>query len=63
VHSETFFVRGGSIDVLASDHLLTASNGDLVVLPQGNAHAFAAAADQWADVLVVVTPGATGSNR
>ena len=55
--SEIFFVLDGSIDVLAGDDLLTATAGDLVVVPPGNPHAFAASATSSADVLVMVTPG------
>ena len=47
----------GSIDVLAGDHVLTATEGDLVVVPPGHPHAFAASAARCADVLVMVTPG------
>jgi uncharacterized protein (TIGR03086 family) len=55
--SELFFVLDGSIDVLAGGDVLTATTGDLVVVPPGNPHAFAASAERSADVLVMVTPG------
>jgi uncharacterized cupin superfamily protein len=55
--SELLFVLDGSIDVLAGDHLLTATAGDLVVAPPGCAHAFAASSASRADVFVMVTPG------
>ena len=55
--SELFFVLDGSIDVLAGDRVLTATNGDLVMVPPGNPHAFAASTARCADVLVIVTPG------
>jgi uncharacterized protein (TIGR03086 family) len=55
--SETLFVVDGSIDVLAGEELLTATSGDLVVVPPGHAHAFAASAGSRADLLVMVTPG------
>jgi uncharacterized protein (TIGR03086 family) len=60
VHTRTcelFFVLDGSIDVLAGDDVVTASVGDLVVVPPGQPHAFAASAAQCADVLVMITPG------
>jgi hypothetical protein len=50
-------VLDGSIDVLAGAELLTATSGDLVVVPPGHAHAFAASAGSRADLLVMVTPG------
>jgi hypothetical protein len=43
--------------VFAGDHILSATAGDFVVVPPGNAHAFAATVDHSADVLVMVTPG------
>ncbi len=55
--SELFFVLDGSIDVLAGDDVATASAGDLVVVPPGQPHAFAASAGKCADVLVMITPG------
>jgi uncharacterized protein (TIGR03086 family) len=55
--SELFFVLDGSIDVLAGDDVVTATAGDLVVVPPGHPHAFAASAAQCADVLVMITPG------
>jgi hypothetical protein len=57
VASELFFGRGGSIEVLAGDHVLSATNRELVVVPPGDAHAFAASADQCVDALVMVTLG------
>jgi hypothetical protein len=43
--------------VLAGDRVVTAGRGDLVVVPPGLAHAFAAAPGEDADILVVITPG------
>ncbi len=55
--SELFFVVGGSLDVLAGEQMLTATSGDLVVVPPEHAHAFAASEGCRADVLVMITPG------
>ena len=55
--SELLFVLDGSIDVLAGDHVLTATAGDLVVAPPDCPHAFAASMAGCADVFVMVTPG------
>ncbi|TVT56125.1 cupin domain-containing protein [Amycolatopsis cynarae] len=55
--SELFFVLDGALDVLVDRTVLSAAAGDLVVVPPGSAHAFAAAADRNADVLIVITPG------
>ncbi len=55
--SELFFVLGGRADVLAGDCVTTVTEGDLVVVPPGVAHAFAASAASSAELLVVITPG------
>lgn len=55
--SELFFVLSGAIDVLAGDRVRTATEGDLIVVPPGVAHAFAAAAGASGELLVIVTPG------
>jgi mannose-6-phosphate isomerase-like protein (cupin superfamily) len=55
--SELFYVLGGTIDVLTGDHVRTASAGDLVLVPPGVAHAFAAASGASGELLVIVTPG------
>jgi quercetin dioxygenase-like cupin family protein len=55
--TEMFYVLAGSVDLLAGDDVLTATAGDLVVVPAGAAHAFAASAGQDGELLVVITPG------
>lgn len=55
--SELFFVVDGSLDVLAGEQMLTATLGDLVVVPPEHPHAFAASEGCRADVLVMITPG------
>jgi mannose-6-phosphate isomerase-like protein (cupin superfamily) len=55
--SELFYVVSGAADMLAGEHVLTAREGDLVVVPPGTVHAFAAALSSDADLLIILTPG------
>jgi quercetin dioxygenase-like cupin family protein len=55
--SEMFYVIDGNVDLLAGDRTMTASAGDLVVVPPGVPHAFAAGAGSDGELLIVVTPG------
>ncbi|MGV9775366.1 cupin domain-containing protein [Streptosporangium sp. NPDC003464] len=55
--SELFYVLDGALQVLAGEQVVTARGGDLIVVPPHMPHAFAAAPDSGADVLVVITPG------
>ena len=55
--AELFYVLSGSVQLLAGDRLLVASEGDLVLVPPGLPHAFAAAQASDADLLIVITPG------
>ncbi len=55
--SELFYVLDGTVQLLAGDDVLIASGGDLVVVPPGLPHAFAAPAGRRGDLLVIVTPG------
>ncbi|WP_311923044.1 cupin domain-containing protein [Microbispora sp. H10836] len=55
--SELFYVLQGAAEILTGDRVLTAEQGDLVVVPPRAVHAFAAAPGTEADLLVVVTPG------
>jgi hypothetical protein len=43
--------------LLSGDQVVTAEHGDLVVVPPGLPHAFAAAPGHDADILIVITPG------
>ena len=43
--------------MLAGERVLTAAEGDLVVVPPGTVHAFAAAPASEADLLIILTPG------
>ncbi|MFN2560760.1 MAG: cupin domain-containing protein [Jatrophihabitans sp.] len=55
--SEMFYVLDGMVDLLVGDDVITATTGDLVVVPPGSPHAFAASAGQNGELLVVITPG------
>lgn len=55
--SELFYVLDGMVDLLVGDEVITVTTGDLVVVPPGAPHAFAASAGQDGELLVVITPG------
>ena len=55
--AELFYVLSGSVQLLAGDRILLASEGDLAVVPPELPHAFAAATASDADLLIVITPG------
>ncbi len=55
--SELFYVLSGAAELLAGDRVLTAQQGDLVVVPPDTVHAFAAAPAADADLLIIITPG------
>ena len=55
--TEMFYVLSGKADLLAGTRLVRACEGDLVVVPPSSAHAFAAAPNCDAELLVVITPG------
>jgi len=55
--SELFYILDGSADVLAGDELITAEQGDLVVVPPGFAHAFRPTIGCTAEMLIIITPG------
>ena len=57
--AELFYVVRGSLQVLVGDDVVDAGEGDVVVVPPGTSHAFAAAPGCDAELLAVVTPGAT----
>ena len=46
-----------SAEILSGEQVVTAGPGDLVVVPPGLPHAFAAAPGADADLLIVITPG------
>jgi mannose-6-phosphate isomerase-like protein (cupin superfamily) len=55
--SEVFYVLKGSFEMLAGERIFTATEGDLVVVPPGVPHAFAASDGCDGDLLVFITPG------
>ncbi|MFD1662639.1 cupin domain-containing protein [Streptomyces caeni] len=55
--AEMFFMLDGAAELLSGEEILTAGPGDLVVVPPGTPHAFAAVPGADADILVVITPG------
>lgn len=55
--AELFYVLRGTVQLLVGDDLVEAGEGDLVVVPPGVAHAFAAAPGGDAELLLAVTPG------
>ncbi|MDQ6696170.1 MAG: cupin domain-containing protein [Actinomycetota bacterium] len=55
--AELFYVLDGELQVLLGDQVVTAGQGDLVVVPHHLAHAFGAAPGHTADLLIVIAPG------
>lgn len=55
--AEMFYVLDGAAEFLSGDDVVTGERGDLVVVPPGKPHAFAAAPGTGADLLIVITPG------
>ncbi|MER6951600.1 cupin domain-containing protein [Nonomuraea sp. NPDC000554] len=54
--SELFYVLAGEMEFLLGERLVTAARGSLIVVPP-RVHAFGAAPDVTADVLVIMAPG------
>ena len=55
--AEMFYLLDGSAEILSGDDIVTAERGDLVIVPPGKPHAFAAVQGAAADILIVFTPG------
>jgi quercetin dioxygenase-like cupin family protein len=55
--SELFYILDGAFDLLVADNVVVARTGDLLVVPPGSAHAFAAHHDSTAEALIIATPG------
>ncbi|MFJ2378789.1 cupin domain-containing protein [Streptomyces sp. NPDC087769] len=55
--AEMFYVLDGAAEFLAGQEVVTAGQGDLVVVPPRRPHAFAAAPGCDTDLLIVITPG------
>ena len=55
--SELFYLISGTAEILTGQQILTASEGDLVIVPPSIVHAFAAVPGSDADLLIILTPG------
>lgn len=55
--SELFYILDGAFDLLVEDNVVIARTGDLVVVPPGAPHAFAAHHDSTAEALIIAAPG------
>jgi quercetin dioxygenase-like cupin family protein len=55
--TEMLYVLDGTAQLLSGNEAVTAATGDLVIVPPGRPHAFAAAPGHDADLLIVLTPG------
>jgi mannose-6-phosphate isomerase-like protein (cupin superfamily) len=55
--AELFYVIDGTAQLLSGEEIVTATGGDLVVVPPDKVHAFAAALGRDADILIVIAPG------
>jgi quercetin dioxygenase-like cupin family protein len=55
--AELFYMLDGTAQLLSGEEVVTAGRGDLVIVPPGLPHAFAAAPGEDADILIVITPG------
>jgi mannose-6-phosphate isomerase-like protein (cupin superfamily) len=55
--AEMFYLLDGAAEILSGDDIVTAERGDLVIVPPGKPHAFAATPGATADILIVFTPG------
>ncbi|MCS0604111.1 cupin domain-containing protein [Streptomyces sp. LP11] len=55
--AEMFFLLDGEAELLSGDDVVTARQGDLVIVPPDRPHAFAAAPGSTADLLIVIAPG------
>ncbi|WP_245671164.1 cupin domain-containing protein [Nocardia amamiensis] len=54
---ELFYVAEGELQVLAGDRIVTVGAGGSIVVPKFMPHAFGAAPDSTARILIALTPG------
>jgi quercetin dioxygenase-like cupin family protein len=55
--AEMFYIVGGRVQVLSGGQVVHAEAGDVIVVPPGLPHAFAADRNSRAEVLIIITPG------
>jgi mannose-6-phosphate isomerase-like protein (cupin superfamily) len=55
--AEMFYVLDGAVQLLSGAEIVRAEPGDVVVVPPGLAHAFAAERGSRAEILIVIAPG------
>jgi quercetin dioxygenase-like cupin family protein len=55
--TELFYVLKGVVRFLSGSEVLKVSKGDVVIVPPGVTHAFAAERTSSADILIVIAPG------
>ena len=59
--SELFYILDGAFDLLVEDNVVIARTGDLLVVPPGAPHAFAAHHDSFAEALTSPLPASNDS--
>jgi len=55
--AEMFYIVDGRVEVLSGNQIVSAEAGDIIVVPPRLPHAFAAARNSSAEILIVITPG------
>jgi quercetin dioxygenase-like cupin family protein len=55
--AEMFYVLDGAVKLLSGAEIVRAEAGDVIVVPPGLAHAFAAEHGSGAEILIVIAPG------
>lgn len=55
--AEMFYVLNGVVKVLSGAEIVTAGEGDVIVVPPGLPHAFSAERSSGAEILIVIAPG------
>jgi quercetin dioxygenase-like cupin family protein len=55
--TEMFYILNGRVQVLSGNDVVTADAGDVLVVPPGLPHAFAAQRSSSAEILIVIAPG------
>ena len=55
--AEIFYILDGRVQVLSGTEVVRADAGDVIVVPPGPEHAFAADHGSSADILIIIVPG------